>query len=98
MIEMHIYLEPTAGKEADLEALYWREYVPGISIQEGFRRTLFLKRRDALREYEIDISFDSEALRQKWAGSPQHQVTWPKVVALCQRIAWAGYDAVEKDG
>ena len=63
MIELHIYLEPHDGKETELESLYWKEYVPGIGIQEGFQRTTLLKNRDALREYQIDITFDTEALR-----------------------------------
>ena len=50
MIELHIYLEPHDGKEGELESLYWKEYVPGIRIQEGFQRTALLKKRDALRD------------------------------------------------
>lgn len=96
MIELHICLEPFAGKEADLERLYWAEYVPGISVQQGFRRTTLLKRQEALREYRINIGFDSEALRLKWVDSKEHKEVWPKVEALCARISWAGFDTVEK--
>jgi heme-degrading monooxygenase HmoA len=96
MIELHIYLEPFAGKEKALESLYLKEYVPGIETQEGFRRTTLLKRRDALREYQIDIAFETEALRLKWVGSKEHQAVWPKITALCQRAAWAGFDTVSK--
>lgn len=96
MIELHIYLESHDGKEKDLEDLYLREYVTGIKIQEGFRRTTLLKKRDALREYQINIEFDSEALRLKWVNSKEHTEIWPKVAALCQRISWAGFDTVTK--
>ncbi len=94
MIELHIYLEPHDGKESDLESLYWNEYVPGITIQEGFQRSTLLKKRDALRAYQINITFDSEALRLKWVDSKEHQEVWPKVAALCQRITWTGFDMV----
>jgi heme-degrading monooxygenase HmoA len=94
MIELHIYLEPHDGKERELETLYLQEYVPGIKIQEGFQRTTLLKNRDSLREYQINITFDSEELRLNWVASKEHTKVWPKVVALCQRISWAGFDSL----
>ena len=94
MIELHIYLEPHDGRENELETLYFNEYVAGIKIQEGFQRTTLLKNRDALREYQIDITFDSEELRLKWVDSKEHTEVWPKIAALCQRISWAGFDTV----
>jgi len=96
MIELHIYLEPIEGKETELESLYWREYVPGISVQEGFQRTTLIKRRDALRQYQINIAFDTEELRLKWVDSKEHRQVWPKVASLCARISWIGFDTVEK--
>jgi heme-degrading monooxygenase HmoA len=96
MIELHIYLEPREGKEGDLESIYWKEYVPGIMIQEGFQRTTLIKKRDALREYHIDIAFDSEELRLKWVDSKAHREVWPKVASLCARVSWAGFDTVEE--
>ena len=85
MIELHIYMEPHAGKESELEDQYRKEYVPGIKIQQGFRRTTLLKSRDALRKYQINITFDSEELRLKWVASKEHTKIWPKMAALCQR-------------
>jgi heme-degrading monooxygenase HmoA len=96
MVELHIYLEPHDGKEMELEDLYAREYVAGIKIQEGFRRTILLKKRDAQREYQINIEFDSESLRLKWVDSKEHTEIWPKVASLCQRISWSGFDTVTK--
>ena len=95
MIELHIYMEPLAGMEEEFETLYRTEYEPGIRIQEGFRRTTLLKKRDALREYQIDIAFDTEDLRMKWVVSREHMEIWPRMAALCQRIAWAGFDSME---
>ena len=94
MIELHIYLEPHDGKESDLESLYWHEYVPGIKVQEGFQRSTLLKKRDALRAYQINITFDSEVLRLKWVDSKEHQEVWPKVAVLCRQITWTGFDTV----
>lgn len=94
MIELHIHLEPHDGKENELESLYRNEYVPGIKIQEGFQRTTLLKKRDALREYLIIITFDSEELRLRWVDSKEHTEVWPKVVALCQQVSWTGFDTL----
>ena len=94
MIELHIYLEPYVGKETELESLYWKEYVPGIQIQGGFQRTTLLKKQDALREYQINITFKSEALRLDWVNSKEHSEIWPKVVTLCQRGSWMSFDTV----
>jgi len=96
MIELHIFLEPHDGKEGELESLYWKEYVPGIKIQEGFQRTTLLKKRDALREFQIHITFGSEELRLKWVDSKEHTEVWPKMAALCQRVSWTGFDTVEQ--
>jgi heme-degrading monooxygenase HmoA len=94
MIELHIYMEPHAGRESELEDVYRQEYVPGIKNQQGFRRTTLLKSRDALRSYQINITFDSEELRLKWVASKEHTKIWPKLAALCQRCSWAGFDMV----
>jgi heme-degrading monooxygenase HmoA len=96
MIELHIFLEPKEGNEKELESLYWKEYFPGIEVQEGFHRTTLLKKRDALREYQINIAFSSEDLRLKWVDSKEHTEVWPKVAALCQRISWVGFDTVSE--
>lgn len=76
MIELHIYLEPKEGKEAELESLYWNEYVPEIKIQQDFQRTTLLKNRDALREYQINITFDTEERRLQWVGSKEHPMNY----------------------
>jgi heme-degrading monooxygenase HmoA len=94
MIELHIYLEPLPGREPDLEEAYRRHYVPAVSCQPGFRRTALLRRRDAVRQYQIDIAFDSEELRLQWVASPEHQRGWPPIQDLCARVSWTGFDTV----
>jgi len=96
MIELYIYLEPNAGMEAQLESVFRDSFVPAISIQEGFRRVALIKARDALRQYQIVLAFDSEDLRMKWVDSKEHQEAFPKVAALCQRVSWAGFDIIRQ--
>ena len=96
MIELHIYLEPLAGEESTLESVFRDAFAPAISVQEGFRRVALLKVRDALRQYRIELAFESEALRLKWVASPEHQAAFPRIAALCQQVTWAGFDVVEQ--
>ena len=96
MIELYIYLEPNTGMEAQLESVFRDSFVPAISIQEGFRRVALIKARDALRQYQIVLAFDSEDLRMKWVDSKEHQEAFPKVAALCQRVSWAGFDIIHQ--
>lgn len=105
MIELHIYLRVTPGKQADLERTYREAYVPAITIQEGFRGTTLLMPYDprtaagigaqaSQADYEINITFDTEAQRMAWATGPEHVECWPKVEALCEGITWEGFDVV----
>jgi heme-degrading monooxygenase HmoA len=96
MIELHICLEPFAGKESELESVFRDTFIPAISVQKGFRRVALLKVRDALRLYRIELAFDTEKLRLDWVASPEHQQAFPKLAALCQQVSWAGFDVVQQ--
>lgn len=96
MIELHIHLEPFAGKEGELESAFRDAFVPAISVQQGFRRVALLKARDALRRYQIHLAFDSEELRLKWVASREHQEAFPRIAALCQQVSWSGFDVVHQ--
>jgi antibiotic biosynthesis monooxygenase (ABM) superfamily enzyme len=102
MITLHIYVQVTPAKEAEFEGLYRDEYVPAISKQQGFRSAALLhiyaatlaEAIDARRDWthEIDIVFDTEDDRQKWAAGPEHARVWPRVESLCERVTWQGFD------
>ena len=83
-------------KETELESVFRDAFVPAISVQEGFRRVTLLKVRDAMRQYRIVLAFGSEELRLKWVASKEHQQAFPKIMALCQQITWAGFDVVQQ--
>ena len=94
MIQLHIYFDVTPGKEADFEKAYRDSYVPAIKVQEGFRSTMLLRQYEQPRKYQIDIAFDTEELRAKWAASPQHQESWPLMESLADKVTWQGFDVV----
>jgi heme-degrading monooxygenase HmoA len=105
MITLHIYLQVTPVREAELERLYRDEYAPAISRQRGFRSAALLRTYDKARAnaidarrdwtHEIDIVFDTEEDRQTWATSPEHARVWPRVESVCERITWQGFDILE---
>ncbi len=61
-------------------------------MQKGFVRVALLKSREALREYQIELVFESEELRLQWVASKEHQEAFPQIAALCQRVSWSGFD------
>lgn len=92
MVTLHISLTVRPDQGGALERLYREVYVPAITKQEGFRSTTLLHSYDSETEYEIDIAFDSEAQRQAWAASADHESTWPQVVALCSTFSAQGFE------
>ena len=95
MIAWEIYLDAHEGKEKDLEKVFLTYFAPAIKTMEGFKNVVMLKKRDALREYEINLFFETEELRMKWVASDEHQMAFPKIAECCARISWAGFDVVE---
>ena len=98
MIALQIYLEPFAGKEEKLEKKFKEVFDPAISIQKGFVRVSPFKSRDALREYQIELVFESEELRLQWVASKEHKEAFPQIAALCQRVSWSGFDITGEKG
>jgi hypothetical protein len=41
MVTLHIYLMVSPDKKEEFSRLYWNEYVPAISKQEGFINTSY---------------------------------------------------------
>ena len=45
--------------------------------------------------YQLQISFDTEANRQKWVASKEHVGTaWPAASKLAKSYKWRGYDVM----
>ena len=97
MIELHVSLEPTAGNKEKLEQLFRTRFVPAIKKRPGFVRVNLLKRSDAVREYQLCLSFETEALRLQWVACDDHQEVWPVLSGLCQRASWRGFDVIPQD-
>jgi mannose-6-phosphate isomerase-like protein (cupin superfamily)/heme-degrading monooxygenase HmoA len=90
------------------EKMYSSVYVPAMTVQQGYlgSKMLRLYPEAAAKEieaepttynYQIQISFDTEAARRKWVASPQHQVAWPAASGLAKEYKWRGYDVMGDD-
>lgn len=90
------------------EKMYTSIYVPAMTVQQGYlsSKLLRLYSENLAKEieaepttfnYQIQISFDTEANRRKWVASPQHQIAWPAATGLAKEYKWRGYDVMGDD-
>lgn len=90
------------------EKMYYSIYVPAMTVQQGYLGSKLLRlypenvQKDIEAEpttynYQIQISFDTEANRRKWVASDQHQIAWPAATALAKEYKWRGYDVMGDD-
>ena len=69
-------LEVKAGQEQALAKVYAGPFTAAISTQEGFRHVSLLRPNDG-GDYMLTITFESQALQQKWVATDLHQQVWP---------------------
>ena len=90
------------------EKTYYSIYVPAMTVQQGYigSKLLRLYPDDLSKEiegeptqfnYQIQISFDTEASRKKWVASEQHKIAWPATSSLSTEYKWRGYDVMGDD-
>lgn len=90
------------------EKMYTSIYVPVMTVQQGYLESKLLRLypENVAKEieaeattynYQIQISFDTEANRRKWVASAQHQIAWPAATSLAKSYKWRGYDVMGDD-
>ena len=90
------------------EKMYHSIYVPAMTVQQGYLSSKLLRfypenlakeiqSESTTYNYQIQISFDTEANRRKWVASPQHQIAWPSATSLAKEFKWRGYDVMGDD-
>jgi len=99
----------TKANAEKFEKMYANVYVPALRAQVGYLSSSLLRIFPADIEkkiegeattynYQLWISFDTEANRQKWVASKEHVGTaWPAAVALAVKYKWRGYDVMGAD-
>lgn len=90
------------------EKMYASIYIPAMTVQQGYLESKLLRLypdnvekeiegEATAYNYQIQISFDTEANRRKWVASAQHQIAWPAATALAKEYKWRGYDVMGDD-
>ncbi len=106
VLQMDFVVAPE-NREA-FEKMYYSIYVPAMTVQEGYLESKLLRlynEEEATTieaeptdfNYQIQISFDTEANRRKWVASDQHQIAWPAATSLAKEFKWRGYDVMGDD-
>lgn len=101
------FVVPEENAEA-FEKMYYAIYVPAMTVQQGYvdSKLLRLYPDDLSKEiegeptqfnYQIEISFVTEADRRKWVASEQHKIAWPAATSLSTEYKWRGYDVMGDD-
>ena len=105
---LQIYFDVSAEKSPDFERMYQDVYVPALRKQEGYLSSRLLRifpphveleigAATSEYNYQIELVFDTEENRRRWAASAEHQVAWPQAVQLAHNVAHRGYDIAGSD-
>ncbi|MEO8886567.1 MAG: cupin domain-containing protein [Mucilaginibacter sp.] len=97
-----------ADKAEAFEKMYSEIYVPAMKKQQGYveSRLLRLYPVDVEKSiegeattynYQIQISFATEADRKKWTQSKEHPIAWGAATKLGATYKWRGYDVLGAD-
>lgn len=108
MIRLQIHFEVVEGDHEAFERMYQTVYLPALRRQEGFLGSSLLRLYPApvLTEigaaaspytHQLELDFDTESNRRRWAASPDHEQAWPAAVALAKSVQFCGYDVVAAD-
>ena len=108
MILLQIYFE-IAPEQADaFQKMYVNRYAPALQKQPGYQGSRLLRLFPASVAtdieaspteftYQMELEFDTEENRRRWAASAEHGVVWPLASGMARKVAWRGYDVVADD-
>ena len=104
---LQIYFKVSKERAAEFEKMFAETYVPALRAQEGYIRSNLLRVSDEVSEkigaaptefnYQMQLVFDTEANREKWVASEEHQEAWPIASGMAEKIAGRGFDVVGDD-
>lgn len=105
MILLQIYFAVAEGKASAFEAMYADAYAPALKKQTGYVGSTLLRifpaavaqeisAAETPFNYQMELRFDTETNRRRWATSDEHSILWPAAQDLAQQVAWRGYDVV----
>lgn len=87
-IVLYVDMPVAPAREKDLVRMFHGDFLPTAKKHEGFMDLKIVKLRKVIQgkapeavNYRFQLTFASEALRQKWIASPDHQRVWPPMEA-----------------
>jgi len=85
-IQLHVDMSVDPAKEKEMVKNFETIFRPAASKQPGYIDVKILKLRSALQGkapagvmYRFSLTYQSEALRQKWIATDVHQKVWPTI-------------------
>lgn len=108
MILLQIYFSVTESAAEQFEQMYQSSYRPALRKQAGYQSSRLLRifEKSIAEEiqaaptsfnYQLELSFSTEAARRDWVKSLEHAEVWPLAVALSTDAEWRGYDVRNED-
>lgn len=105
MILFQLHFEVAEDRCQDFEKTYAEVFAPAVSRQQGFgnaklirfyapQQTAEIEASATEYNYQVNFTFESEALRRRWAASKDHDVAWPRLSGIARKFLWRGYDVV----
>lgn len=106
---LQIYFKVSEENGQAFEDMFKVVYVPAMQVQDGYLGSRLLRlfpdeihkeinARETEFNYQMNLVFDTEENRRKWAASDEHQVAFPKAKELVEDVQWRGYDVAVEDG
>ncbi len=105
---LQIYFSVAEENAEAFEKMYAETYVPALRKQEGYLYSNLLRlfEPEVASEigaattpfnYQMELVFDTEENRRKWARSDEHRVAWAAASGMATEFAWRGFDIVGID-
>lgn len=106
VLQMDFVVAPERVEE--FEDMYYSIYVPAMRVQGGYLSSKLLRlypeeastqieAEPTAYNFQIQISFKTEAQRRAWVASDQHQIAWPAATSIATEFKWRGYDVMGDD-
>lgn len=105
---LQIYFKVSEENGQAFEDMFRDVYVPAMQVQKGYIGSRLLRlfppevhkeinARETEFTYQMNLVFDTEENRRKWAASDEHQVAFPKAKELAGDVQWRGFDIAAED-
>ena len=108
MMLLQINFKVPPDRAAEFEAMYRDAYAPALRKQTGYLGSKLLRlfppqvaqeigAAPSEFNYQMQLAFDTEENRRRWAASADHDAVWPQASGLAERVAWRGFDVAGSD-